>query len=188
MPNLLPNNEKKGIRREYALRRIIMILILLGITGVVAMIGLFPSYVLVQQRFAEVNRELSNLEAQVDTEESQRITQQLEQTNTLLKSLEPYEDHVPFYVMIRQLFDQTPDGIRVTGVTYERNRIENEDGEKTGEKVSISINGTAATRDILTSFKSQVENMPMVDTVSLPISSIAKREDISFNMELTSKM
>jgi len=188
MSNLLPNDEKQQVRREYSLRRQIMVLMLLGVIGIIAIIALFPSYVIVQQRFAEVKAELSDLEEEVDTSSSERITQRLQRTNTVLDILAPYSDHVPFYVYIRRLFEQTPHGVRVSGATYESNLKKDEDGNVQEEIVTVTITGIAQNRDTLTALKRDLESMDMIESVSLPVSSIAERENIEFNMEVTSTL
>ena len=189
MPNLLPSEEKKRVRREYALRRMIMIVILLGVTGIVTVIALFPSYVLVQQRFQEVESTLTGLKKQVDTDTSQRITKQLTRTNSLLETLSPSSNHVPLYVFIRRLVTNVPDRVTITGITYERSTTADQDGGDEGTvKVVMTVTGTAANRTTLTDFKAQIEAMEMFNDVALPVSSIAQREDIPFTMELISTM
>jgi len=168
----------------------IMIVILLGVTGIVTVIALFPSYVLVQQRFQEVEATLTGLQKQVDSDASQRITKQLTRTNSLLETLSPSNNHIPLYVFIRRLVTNVPDGVTITGVTYERSTTaDQEDGGDEGTvKVVMTVTGTAANRTTLTDFKAQIEAMEMFSDVALPVSSIAQRENIPFTMELISTM
>ncbi|MEX1087216.1 MAG: hypothetical protein WEC58_01675, partial [Candidatus Paceibacterota bacterium] len=145
MINLLPESEKKRVRREYNVRRMVVVVIFACVTGVIVGIALLPSYMHVQARKQALSQELDHLERSTDSKRSQEYAERLERANQMISILTPHKNYIPAYVLIENLVDNLTEEVRLRGMSYERKITE--DGERS---ILLSVTGVAADRDALT--------------------------------------
>ncbi len=202
MTNLLPENYKRSIKREYQVRRAIVTLVLLLVLGVISVISLLPSFMAVLDRRAVAQNDLDQLQAESEEKDIQQHLDQLKRVNQLTQVLEPPRSELRNYVILKDLLAKSVEGVSLTGLTIQKQDLERtskkekdsaeaeEEQASAGEepapsrRVRISLSGVADSRETLTSLRQALEEVSFVESVHLPVSELASRQDIEFSMEL----
>lgn len=184
MTNLLPDSERKRVLREYSVRRLIVVLVFVCLTGVITAVALLPSYMHVQGRKQALASEYAELEASAGSETSQEYARRLAHINRMISILEPRESHVPAYVLIEAVLGHRVGGISIRGMSFEQRSAEAEE-DASARQIRLSIDGEAMNRGTLTAFVRSLEESEYFDRVDLPVSNFAARENIEFSMTLT---
>lgn len=180
MANLLPQNEKKKIRREYAFRRVNVLLAVIFASIIIAIIMLFPSYIITSIHTSEMNMEKSS-DISIEREE---IESAVENTQQQLKALDPEKlVNESFVEITKEIISSADSSIEITNITYEKT-LEKKSEEKTEEVLRSQISGIASNRSVLVNFKRKLEQSKMFSKVELPVSNLAQDVDISFNLDL----
>ncbi len=174
MINLIPESAKQRVKAEYWFR---VGTVWLGVVSLVLLLGagiLLPVYVLVGEQVtayessaAEASEKVAgyeNISTMLKQAEQQAFFMQREATLVRLSS----------YI---ELFD------RLEGTDIELTTISV--GRGGGQKVSISLAGTADDRQALASFRDRLLADPSIAQVNLPISNLAKDKDITFKVDVT---
>jgi len=164
MLNLLPQEEKKKLINEYKMRFSITIVIFIGILFIVAIVGLFPSFMskrfemrnlLQQKKDADMNNsETSLAEAERSTYANKALVNYME-TRVIALETSPSVN-----IIIQKIFAKKSSAISVSSI------------DVTGKVVTI--NGVADTRADLISFHSALRTEQEFKNATLPISDIAK--------------
>lgn len=168
MLNLLPPKQKRELRLDLlnqaiAAFGIAAILVVLILTLVLA-IALFYLNI----NLAQLEKELVSWQAKSEIEELENLEEKVKEVNQNLAFLEEYqEERVEFSLMLEILAQGVPSGIRFNNMSL----------EKSGK---ASIRGYALTRDILLTFKNNLERAPYVSDFDFPLSNLTKSEDIDF--------
>jgi cellobiose-specific phosphotransferase system component IIB len=174
MLNLLPQEEKNKMIKEYNLRLSITIVSFLCILLIIALVGLFPSYV--NQR-----SEMNNLEKQKAEAEQKNSEASIEEAAKLSISNKVLVDYLD--VRIVGMSATYPAGKIVEDVFAKKNEgIQIEAIEIVDKQVTIK--GKAATRSGLISFHSTLRTQKEFKNASLPIDNIARSVDAPFVIQI----
>lgn len=175
MFNLIPENLKKEIKKEYSLRRFIVILIFTFFVQTTFLIFIFPTWLISFYKEQEVtlkqdqmNQHLSNLNIASTTEQIKLINNKL---SILDKKLE-YPRIIPHINAI--LLNKT-DSIYITDISYVT---------KDAKNSSITLQGKSKTRDTLTIFVRSLQSSGKFKSVDLPISNFTKDKDLVFSINI----
>lgn len=76
--------------------------------------------------------------------------------------------------VLQDIVPRLPEGVRVRQFSY----------TLSGDAVSVAILGTADTRSALIAFGNNLRQSPLFSRVDVPVSSLAKSEDIDFSLTL----
>lgn len=174
MFKLIPDEKKKMLEHEYALRRWAVILCSLIAIITIAMVGIFPTYLLSNMKNTNVHERIDKLQATPLSEEDAALKEWYESINKKLKYLSPNLDkEQPSEFIEATLKDKSP-GIQIMNFTY------------TGDpKITLTLSGVAKDRQALISFQDALNESGRYGEVSLPVSNLAKDKDISFQIKLT---
>ena len=174
MFNLLPIEKKRTIAREYHLRLSALFLLMLFVTGIVAIVFLAPSFFAVGVKKNRASQELKNL--QIATPEL-RSVEELEalvlEIRNKLEVLKPQEVLLPSQ-LIQKILDNRPKGVSITASSYL---------VKEGE-INLKVTGKGSTREALTSFARNLREDEAFQSVDLPVSDLARDRDIDFSIAL----
>lgn len=177
MINLIPNTEKKEMIKNFYYRLAAVSIFALGIVMLIASVALTPSYFLSSVKKSLV---VEKLEAErkepVDAEDLETL-KSLSVLDGRLSMLEKSAQNrfiVTERVINEILLKKVPD-IKITQISFEKNDA----GEKT-----ISIRGSAGSRDRLLLFRRALEDDPLFKKVDLPISNFVKGSNIQFYLSL----
>ena len=176
MLELLPNKQKKDVKREYALRRLTVALILLSIAGIISLASISPSYFLSIEKEKIVKKEFERAEkANNEKTDDKAFQDDIKRTKEMINLLKPSDKYVSIGEIISNIVDNKNSGVRIDGINITSYK---------GNQYQIILNGNAASRDILKSFAEHIKNAGLFEGVDLPISNFTKIADIDFNITL----
>lgn len=172
MSNLLPQEEKNVLEREYKLKLAITAntLFLIIMVVVLVFIGVFIFLLKSEVRNLEENIELVSL-----NEEERANKQIVEVVNERLRIVNLDTHFLTPTDVIDLVLRNKNLGITITSFDFQSSL----------NSGSLQISGIAATREDLIAFFENLENENIVQTVDSPISNLSKSNNISFNADMT---
>jgi Tfp pilus assembly protein PilN len=175
MINLIPHTARRTVQRQYWQRALTVQVWLLAAALLIVLVLQFPSYVLLQTLTNAYSNQAAEASADNDTYRSLRAT--VADTNNLASQLLTPADTFQYAESIAQFDAEAGTAVSLTRVNIQPLSA---DAPRT-----IQLAGIAATRTDLADFRTNLEALPYVDTVELPIANLAAERDISFNLTLT---
>lgn len=180
MANLLPQEYRKGLYREYGLRLAICGLVLLAFSMAVAVLLLAPSLILTEARYEQNQTRLDSVTSSTSSEGFEQVKDIIASTNKKLEAVQSSQYGKLKPTDTVSLITQS----KPAGVQVYKLRLEEVDDE---QAATINITGNASTRDSLLSFEKNLKNNSQVTSVELPISTLADRRNAEFSMTVTMK-
>lgn len=172
MYKLLPEEAKEGVRREYLMRRTVIMLSAFILVLIVSITGLFPSYSISKARQRELGDRVKAVNA---ASQGKELEAWLSAINLKLKVLSPkLDDDRPASLMALVIKEKG------TGV-----KLANFNWTKSDTGKTFIVSGIASDRQALLLFESKLKALNSFSSVSLPLSNLAKDKDISFEVKLT---
>jgi hypothetical protein len=175
MRNLLREEDKKIVRKEYTLRVIIVALALVFTATLINGAFLLPSYFLIQSKEQNARRHREMAEQLVGLREKNTAASALSETKEIISILSLNESHIQLKDIFEIIVESKPDGVSLNGMFY----------EKQGSKNIITITGIALGRENLLSFNKRLEREALFQNVALPISNLASDKNIKFSIRVT---
>lgn len=176
MFNLLPENEKRNILREYNFRRAIVLTAFLFALGVIACVSLFPSFLLSSAKIIEEEAQLASIKKSDTFQEADRLNASLIETNLKIQSLKPLNNEQYIVDVIGTVIAKKNDAIRINGFLFKRGN-----GKDTG---SLTVSGLTRDRESLSAFVRELEKEPLFTKVVLPISNFTKDRNAEFSIQI----
>ena len=177
MINLIPNEEKKIMTKDFFFRLAVVFFTVLGFSFWLVLFAVSPSYFLISFKENIIN---DNLKRQVNEpipEVSQQTLALVEDLNFKFNFFENISNNkfVVSEKIINEIVLQKMSDIKITQISYENTVT-------TGKK--ISIRGTAPSRERLLKFRLALEDNIAFQKVDLPISNFVKGSNIQFFLTL----
>lgn len=176
MRNLLREQDKKIIRREYVLRVVSVSLILFFFTVLVGAVFLLPSYFLSHSSEKTIREHAETVKRLIELRGKDISAVLLSETKEELQLLSAGHDRVSLESILRAIIENKPRGIKLYGLFVERD---------SGGKSDIVVIGIASGREELLSFKKRLDREVLFESVMLPISNLASDQDIEFSINIT---
>lgn len=179
MINLIPNEEKKIMRRDFYFRAATIFLLALGLTMLIACVTLLPTYFLSIEKEKQINQKLDIQNQNKIKIEDQQVFINVSSIDEKLSLFEKTEKN-HFLVserVINQILLKKVKDIKITQISYKNS-------EKDGHMVNLS--GIAPNREKLLLFRQVLEDNPSFKKVNLPISNFIKGSNIQFSLSLIS--
>lgn len=174
MFKLLPEEEKKKVAEEYAVRRAVIIVEAFILVLVVGLVGLFPSYILSSARKNEVTERVKIM-GDLTAKEGEGDPQKwLRNISLKLNMLSPSANPAQPSVSIKRVLDERGSGVRLMGFSW----LED------GENIALTVSGVSQTRQLLLSFEDRLNASGYFSEVALPVSNLARDRDIAFQLKL----
>ncbi len=179
MYNLLPEEKKKGVKKEYRFRLYSIILLAFSAAFFSGTVFLFPSYL-----FSTI--ELRNLTEQKDAEtektEKGTVGAELQRLRGKLQGMELLEKRDRFSTLLDTLGTLRGEGVKIKTIGFHPDRE--------GTNATLSLSGNASTRDSLQVFADRLRKSEALasTTIDLPVGVFAKKENIQFNMTITGSL
>jgi Fimbrial assembly protein (PilN) len=174
MINLIPPHGHTALTHEYILRVASVYGFLLTAVFVASAILLIPVYVLTSAQMTGVRDESARV---LETQSAfDAAFQEIKVANTIMARLHEDTDDVPLSGIIEEIVDAASPGVTFT--TFQAVR----------EGVMIKqvlVQGTAADRNALASFKNALESSPRFAEAAVPISDLARDKNLSFAITVT---
>lgn len=174
--NLLPPERQGALAREYHLRLATIAAMLVTALACVAGMFLVPTYLFLVQNAQAKGERLANIEAILSSSDEKELSAHLDALSndaTLLLALA--RTHTS--ATLRTMLAVPRTNIMLSGFTYAAPTA------KAPETLTIS--GTAATRDALRSYQVSLQAAPFAAAVNVPVSAYAKDADIPFVITIT---
>lgn len=177
MINLIPNEEKKEMSKDFYFRLVTVFFVMLGISLLIASVAILPSYLLSSAEEASINTklELQNDEPiPLPDQNTLMVIKDLKNKLSLVENTQKGESSFSQRIINEITLKKMP-SIKITEISYQNN-------SQTGEIIKIS--GKAPSREVLLSFRRALEDDAAFSKVDLPISNFVKGSDIQFYLSL----
>lgn len=171
MINLLPPEGKKRVLRNYWLRVSSVYFMLLGSAFFITAALLLPTFFYVSYQI----QALGNSITEADVESLKKIETSISDANVISELLLSTPEVVHDSEIINEVITFSNNLVSVGTIRIQKNN----------RKVTeVTVNGTARDRSSLVSFKNNAEQHRFFDEVNLPLSNLAKDQDIPFSLTL----
>ena len=178
MFDLLPQQEKKNLTKEYRLRFVTVSLMLLGSLGVLALTVLTPSYFLSYQKEKEAQAEHEILKREIEQGSKDELSGILNLAGKQAKLLKAFSPASYTFELVGNVVQSKSPDIQIMGLRI----IRNED-----ESREVAVIGKAENRDALLAFVQVLESEPAFSLVTVPVSNCADASDINFSILVKAK-
>lgn len=178
MYKLLPDESRAKVKREYLLRRAVVMVVALIVVEVVATVGLLPSYVLSKARRSEVEEVLRLTALEKAQAPAEDLSSWLSKLDLKLKTLSPKSDLDRPSEAILSILEEKGIGVRLNRFSWAR--IEGQ--------AKFSVSGIANDRQSLLALEARLNTSDIFANVTLPVSNLAKDKEIPFELKLTMKL
>ena len=177
MINLIPNEEKKKMSKDFYFRLITVFFVMLGISLLVASVAILPSYFLSFAEESDINTKLELQNNEPIPLPDQNTLMVIKDLKNKLSQIENIQKNKSIFSqkVINEIIFKKTSNIKITEISYQKD-------PQTGEKIKIS--GLASSREVLLSFRRALEDDIAFSKVDLPISNFVKGSDIKFNLSL----
>lgn len=188
MSNLLPEQYRKTLVREYKLRRLIVVTWFVFILSLISLAFFVPAFVFIKIDESLVGLQ-DNKSASAPTDavgnETKNVSKTLAELDRASKiARELGSNPVAFSVYeVMRVLQFKPPSIRINEVAYvNKQTVAVDDGGSAGSKIVVTMKGVADTRESLTVFGKFLAARPEFENVDVPISSFTKTTDIDFSL------
>jgi len=178
--NLLPDTEKKILRKGLFSRFIIVSTFAVAGAIFVSLVGLIPAYVIARVKLVEV---VSKSSIPIKSDEASATTSLATLPEEIRSKLQVYQSNVPKYRAADIFYEITKvklDGVYIKSISL----LSNSSSANTKTK-NMNISGTAATRKALIDFAEILKKVELVSEVDVPVSSLAREKDLPFVVKIT---
>lgn len=177
MFKLLTEDSKAELEREYASRRAMLAVVSLSIILGIALISLFPSYLLSTLRLGEATARVNSLTHSPMREDSDALERWFSSFKQKLTVLAPKSNIGKPYELFLLVLSAQPETVKLTGFSW-----------KTDTKGNVlNVEGFAQDRKALLDFEGRLNALGSFSKVSLPVSNFAKDKDIEFELTISPK-
>lgn len=177
MINLIPNEERKKMIKDFYLRFVVVFFFALGFSVLVASAALLPAYF---ASSVKMNLALERLAVEKDKpvplvgQQTQEVIKELNIKLGILTRAEKNKFSISEQVLNRIIERKMPD-IKITEISYDYNSTK-------GKKIGVT--GVASSRERLLLFRKALEEDSAFSSVDLPISNFLKGTNIQFFLNL----
>ncbi len=175
MFTFLPEEYKKQALKEYRFRLFALYLGLMCVFCILGSAFALPTFSLVQ-----ATRESATLERETllksFTEDPIALEKEVRALNSKIEIIKTTSENKSLTSVIERILAQKNDTIKIQTISLRRNK----------EKGSITIGGTAGSRDALVAFSKRLQGEPSFAGINLPVGSLTKNKDIPFNISIDS--
>ncbi|PIT96845.1 hypothetical protein COT82_00965 [Candidatus Campbellbacteria bacterium CG10_big_fil_rev_8_21_14_0_10_35_52] len=175
MRNLLPQEDKEIIYKEYRMRIAIVSLLFLFFTILIAIVSVMPSYFISESKKRAVEKYSEVVKKSITEKENSVSNDILFTTKEKLKLLAFDKEHPLLKNIFEIIISDKPDGVTINGLSY--NKLSN-------NKVVIVV-GKADKRENLLMFKKLLERETLFTEIFLPVSDFALDRDIEFTIKIS---
>lgn len=175
MLELLPNAQKKTLKKEYFLRLSVVALLFLLAAGILFLVALSPSYFLSVVKENVVNEEFDNSIKSKRVSKNENLRDAIKDSKEMISLLRPEEDQSLIKSVILKIIDNKNSGISISGISINYS--------KKGQ-YQVVITGISKNREFLKTFADSLKSDNDFSNIDLPISNFAKISDIDFSITL----
>lgn len=170
MANLLPQDKKDKIRKEYKTRVFTIFSFIFGGVLIIATVLLASLYILLSSRLSDLNQMYAA--AAGKEEEIVRLEGAINETRAKLELLQHSGSSLKIpYGVFKTVIDIKPESISLTKMAYSNNN-------------QVTVSGFAPYRKDLQDFVVVIGNHELFLPVEYPFSNITQKQDIDFSLTI----
>lgn len=170
--NVLPDQEKKNIKRIYWARFSSVLFNILSFMTILTMISLFPSYIYSKAKESEVDQKLMQFNIENPGDEIQNLDKMIKSIN---KDAIVLKEKTPKYFFSENILKEIL-SLRTKGIIYSQIVY----NKKNPNTTTLEIRGQADDRTALKNFKIGLEESAKYKKVELPISNFIEKKNLDF--------
>ena len=179
MINVLPENEKLIVSKEYKFRLLTVVFFMIAIFVITSTVLLVPNYVFSKNKHATLKRQIESLN-QIDGVDAGNslssivadINKNLDLLNTVPQNISVIEN------ILSPVLKSKGPGIKISKLNYTIS-IDN--------KRTLEVAGKSTDRAALKNLEESLKKYPTIEKVDLPVSNFSKRTNINFFLTVTFK-
>ena len=175
MFNVLPDNVKKEIKREYKIRLIATSLTFIICLQLLFLIFLLPSWFLAVSKERDAMAQADSLSASVGSVSTAPAASVVADTNERLRLLSTVMVYPQMMPLVNTILTDRTSAIHLTSFLYK---------SSDPTSATLQVGGISATREALVAFVKSLQSSGSFKTVDLPVSDLAKDKDIQFTLDL----
>lgn len=176
MFNLLPDNLKEEIKKEYKLRFLAVILLFVLFVQISFLVFSFPLWLVSSYKEKEVVLRTEKMNESPLNLKIKPVLSNVKSINTKLNILGSLLEYPKVIPIVDVILSKKTKAIRINQLSYTSTA-------KT--KGSVILGGISSTREDLVSFVKSLQGSGSFANVDLPISNFAREKDINFTINLT---
>jgi hypothetical protein len=173
--NVLPQEVKKTLKKEYKLRLLTVLFFGLTAVALIAFVSFIPSYIAVSIKESQAKTAAETLNQLGGAQNSGTTGADVFLTGEEIKLLQANAvSHVPSD-LLSKLLEGKPTGVSIDNIVY----------EFSNGKGKLTVSGSAGTRDDLLLFRDQIQKTAPFEKVNLPVAILAKDTNVSFSIAIS---
>lgn len=176
MSNLLPELEKKNLRKEYLARILVLFLLMLLVTFILASVYLLPSYFSSKDKARLTEERVVFLKSYSDKNKETNPDLILRETKEKLDILSKDSNLITLSQAIKKIIQKRPSAIKLDAFVYRT---------ISPTELRLSVSGIAKDRDSLINFTDLLKEDRDFSGVKLPVSNLAPNKNIDFTINIT---
>ena len=177
LTNLLSPERRRAFHREYFLRLGVVAALLASTLIVAAALLLLPTYVFLEKSFQTKEAHLASIESTLASVSEKKLSDRLAALSADAATLTAIANAPSASAIIRAVLATARPGVTLSSFDYTP--------AAPGSHGTLSISGTATTRDALRSYQLALQNAPFALAADLPVSAYAKDTNIAFTISVT---
>src|SRR3989344_2388371 len=177
MFNLLPDIDKRALRKEYRKRLVVCALFLSLATILVAAAFEIPRYFLFQKTIPDPKARRAVEARGPLLEAAIAFDKEIMEVNNLMKISDLYKN-LSAYGIMSQALEKKSSNVSVQDFSYTRG----------ADQFTVVLRGVALDRASLQSLKSVFEQGSLFDSVEVPLSDFARNKDLNFTLTAQGKI
>lgn len=177
LTNLLPPERQRALSREYFLRLGVVAVVLLSLLTLTSAVLLLPTYVFLAKSASAKETRLATIESSLSSADGTALSLRLAALSSDAAILTALAGAPSVSAVVRTVLTVSRPGVTLSGFVYTPAE------DKTPGTLTIS--GTAATRDALRSYQLALQSAPFALSATLPVSAYAKDTNITFAIIVT---
>jgi type IV pilus assembly protein PilM len=186
--NILPQEEKRILRRNYWARYFSVFSGWVALVGVVSIFLLIPSYFMSesQEKLVESKLEAFNIENPnpINSNIEKIISDINAKLDLIVKAEPPYKVSEK---VLNNILESRTAGITYSQILFNKKMTKASKTSPSKEIAVLEIRGVATNRDTLRNFKTSLDSNPNFAEVVLPVSSFLGKENLDFTISITMK-
>ncbi len=176
MFNLIPQDLKEEIKKDYKLKRLILIFLFIIFVEVSLLIFLFPTWLISFYKEKDVvSRSKEIKDASLGNTASETINT-IKSLNSKLGAINNTLEYPKLNPLVKYILSKKTSFISINRIVYTR---------KGETAATMNLGGVSATRESLLSFVKSLEDGKVFKKVDLPISNFAKDRNLNFSINIS---
>lgn len=177
LTNLLPSERRRALARDYFLRLGTVVAIFATALVLAAGALLAPTYVFLAKSVAAKEARLASMRSSLSSSDDAALSARLAALRSDTGALSAIDSAHSASAIVRAALAVSRSGVALSGFEYAP--------AADARPGTLSLSGTAATRDALRGYQLALERASFARSASLPVSTYAKDRNIPFTIAIT---